>query len=140
MNKSGPIILIEDDVEDLELILQIFKEIKFENKVHSFSDGEAAYEFLTSNNEQPFVILSDINLQKLNGFELREKIHNNEQIRLKCIPYLFFSTTSEEEIIIQAYSQSIQGFFVKPSNYDDLKRILNNIIEYWKDCLSPQVH
>ena len=140
MNKTGPIILIEDDLDDLELIIEIFKEIKVENKVHSFSDGIEAYEFLNNFPEQPFLILSDINMPKLNGFELRDKIHNNEQLNLKCIPYLFFTTSAEQKMVVEAYSNSVQGFFVKPSNYNNLKRILTNIVEYWKDCHSPRLN
>ena len=140
MNKTGPIILIEDDSDDLELIIQIFKEIKIENKVHSFFDGVEAYEFLKKFPEQPFLILSDVNMPKLNGFELREKIQNNENLNLKCIPYLFFTTSAEQKMVVDAYSNSVQGFFVKPTNYNNLKRILTNIVEYWKDCHSPHAN
>ena len=139
MNKSGPIILIEDDDDDLMMILEAFADMKVENKVLNFKNGEDAYKYLTLNSEQPFLILSDINMPKLNGFELRDKVHNNEQLKLKCIPYLFFTTSAEQKMVVNAYSQSIQGFFVKPFTFVDLKRVLGNIIEYWKDCHSPNL-
>ena len=69
--------------------------------------------------------------------ELRDKIHNNEDLRLKSIPYLFFSTSSEQRHVIDAYSRSIQGFFVKPANYDRLKNVIIKIVEYWQECESP---
>jgi CheY-like chemotaxis protein len=86
---------------------------------------------------KPFIIFSDINMPKLNGVELREKVHNNEDLRLKSIPYLFFTTTAEQKHVIEAYSKSIQGFFVKPNNFDKLKHIIKIIVEYWKECVSP---
>lgn len=139
MNKSGPIVVIEDDLEDQEMFSDVFTEIAVQNKILYFNDGEAAYNFLTESGDQPFLILSDINMPKLNGFELREKIHNNEQLRLKCIPFLFFTTSAEQKAVVNAYSKSVQGFFVKPDNYTNLKRVINNIVEYWKDCHSPNV-
>ena len=139
MNKSGPIIVIEDDPDDQEAFEEVFKELNYPNKVHYFPDGQKALDYLVSSNEQPFMILSDINLPKLNGFQLREKVHNNEQLRLKCIPYLFFTTANDQRNVIEAYSRSIQGFFTKPSSYSELRRIMQNIIEYWRDCHSPQV-
>lgn len=139
MNKSGPIIVIEDDKDDQEMFAEVFAELNYPNQVTFFSDGASALEYLLSFDKQPFLILSDINLPKLDGFKLREKIHNNEQLRLKCIPYLFFTTTVNQRSIIDAYSQSVQGFFTKPGSYTDLLRVIKNIVEYWKDCHSPNI-
>jgi len=136
MNKKGPIIIVEDDWDDQEILTQVFNELKCPNKTIFFSDGEKAFEYLQTS-EQPFLILSDINMPRLSGFELREKIHNNEQLRLKCIPYLFFTTSANQRHVIDAYSKSVQGFFTKPSSYAELLRVMRNIIEYWKDCHAP---
>lgn len=62
-----------------------------------------------------FIKFSNSNIPKLNGMELREKVHENEDLRLKSIPYLFFSTVAEQKNVVEAYSKSVQGFFVKPS-------------------------
>ena len=139
MNKGGPVIIIEDDVDDRELLDEVFKELKYVNEIKFFPNGVEAFEYLKNSNERPFLILSDINLPKLSGLELREKIHNNEELRLKCIPYLFFTTAIDQKSVIDAYSKSIQGFFTKPSTQADLIRVIRNIMEYWKDCHSPNV-
>ncbi|MCE7042894.1 response regulator [Dyadobacter sp. CY312] len=138
MNKSGPIIIIEDDIDDQDILAEIFKELNYNNKLIFFGDSLQALEYLTDTDIEPFLVLSDINMPKLNGLELREKIHNNEDLRLKSIPYLFFSTSAEQQHVIEAYSRSIQGFFVKPSNYDKLKNTLVKIVEYWQECESPK--
>lgn len=137
MNKAGPIVFIEDDLDDQEIMADIFKELNYENEIVFFGDGEKALEYLTKVDIEPFPILSDINMPKLNGMELREKVHNNEDLRLKSIPYLFFSTSAEQEHVIDAYSKSIQGFFVKPHSIEKLKLTIKKIIEYWKECVSP---
>jgi len=69
--------------------------------------------------------------------ELRKQIHENENIRLKTIPYLFFTTSATQDAVIEAYSKSIQGFFVKPHNFEDLKELIKTIVEYWQKCVSP---
>jgi CheY-like chemotaxis protein len=137
MNKRGPIIIIEDDVDDQDILAEIFKELNYEYKLIFFSDSVLALTYLTNTNTEPFLVLSDINMPKLNGLELREKIHNNEDLRMKSIPYLFFSTSAEQQHVIDAYSRSVQGFFVKPNNYEKLKTTIIKIVEYWQECVSP---
>lgn len=137
MNKSGPIIIIEDDLDDQLLLTEVFRELNYVNEIIFFGDGEGALEFLTNTTIEPFIIFSDINMPKLNGIELREKVHNNEDLRLKSIPYLFFTTSAEQRHVVDAYSKSIQGFFIKPIVYEHLKRTIKIIIEYWQECVSP---
>lgn len=137
MNKVGPIVFIEDDIDDQALLIEVFEEINIKNELVFFKDGEEALQYLIRTEIKPFIIFSDINLPKLNGMELRAKVHENEDLRLKSIPYLFFSTSSEQRYIIDAYSKSIQGFFVKPRTYSDLKNTIQAIISYWLKCESP---
>jgi DNA-binding NtrC family response regulator len=137
MNKTGPIIIIEDDLDDQEILADIFKELEYKNELIFFGDSEKALQYLTATEIEPFLVLSDINMPKLNGMELREKIINNEDLRVKSIPYLFFSTSAEQSHVIDAYSRSIQGFFIKPSNYEKLKTTIRKIVEYWQECESP---
>ena len=137
MNKGGPIIIIEDDLDDQEMLTEIFRDLDYKNETIFFGDGEAALVFLVDTEIEPFIIFSDINMPKLNGVELREKVHNNEDLRIKSIPYLFFTTTAEQKHVVDAYSKSIQGFFVKPTKFADLKRTIKIIVEYWQECVSP---
>lgn len=137
MNKTGPVIIIEDDKDDQYILTKIFKELDYKNQVIFFEDSLQALEYLTDSEIEPFLVLSDINMPKLNGLELREKIVNNEDLRLKSIPYLFFTTCAEQKDVIDAYSRSIQGFFVKGDNYGKLKKTIEKIVAYWQECESP---
>ncbi|HSI77312.1 MAG TPA: response regulator [Lunatimonas sp.] len=137
MNKRGPIVIIEDDRDDQYILAKVLKELKYENEVIFFEDSVQALEYLTDSDIEPFLVLSDINMPKLNGLELRDKIVNNEDLRLKSIPYLFFSTSAEQQDVINAYSRSIQGFFIKANSYDRLKKTIEKIVAYWQECESP---
>ena len=137
MNKNGPIIILEDDPDDQDIISEIFAGFNYENELMFFTDGFIALDFLIKSEVKPFLIISDINLPKLNGIELREKIHNNEQLRLRCIPYLFLTSSSNHRDVIDAYSKSVQGFFIKPDSLSKFEEMLRKIVEYWQECLAP---
>ena len=137
MNKKGPIVFIEDDIDDKEVLTEVFKELDYANEIIFFTDGEKALDYLTDTKIKPFIIFSDINMPKLNGIELRDKLRENKELEIKSIPYLFFTTTAEQNHVVDAYSKSIQGFFVKPSSYKEIKEVLKIIIEYWQKCVSP---
>jgi DNA-binding NarL/FixJ family response regulator len=76
-------------------------------------------------------------MPKINGFELRNKVHTNELLHIKCIPYLFFTTSATKEAVFEAYALSVQGFFVKPNSYDKLESTIRKIMDYWKECIAP---
>jgi CheY-like chemotaxis protein len=137
MNKKGPIIIIEDDEDDREIIGEIFEKLGYENKVIFFKDGNDTLEFLNRTDVHPFLILSDINMPVINGFELRNKIYTNEMLQTKCIPYLFFTTSSNKKEVERAYGLSVQGFFVKPNSVRELENTLKKIMDYWIECIAP---
>ena len=139
MDKTGPIIIIDDDLDDQDLLRELFSELNLKNEVRFFPEGESALDYLSNPAIKPFLIISDINMPRLNGFELRDKVHNTEQLKLKCIPFLFFTTSAEQQIVIDAYSKSAQGFFVKPHTYDHLVHYIKAILDYWKVCEAPSI-
>ena len=139
MNKKGPIIIIEDDHDDRELLSVVFESLNVPNEVVYFENGELALDYLIRTDAHPFLILSDVNMPVLSGFELRDKVYNNEALRLKCIPYLFFTTSAAQKSVIDAYSKSIQGFFVKPNSIEEIRKVLSCIVEYWTYCHSPNL-
>ncbi len=137
MNRNGEIVIIEDDEDDQFLMEEVFAKLDYPNERIYFPDGLAALNYLHSTTTAPFLILSDINMPKLNGFELRNKLHTDAQLKLKCIPYLFFSTAISQKVVIDAYSTSAQGFFVKQNSFNDLLDTIKVIMEYWKKCAAP---
>jgi CheY-like chemotaxis protein len=133
----GPIIIIEDDPDDRDMLKEIFEKIDYPNVVRYFNDGESALEYLNRTDVIPFLILSDINMPILDGFALRDKVKMDAKLQVKCIPYLFFTTASDQQSIIDAYSKSVQGFFIKPSSMVLLEKTIRVIMEYWELCASP---
>jgi CheY-like chemotaxis protein len=138
MESRDPILVIEDDSDDQELLQYVFQKLNYPNEIIFFADGQEALDFLNSNSHiTPFLILSDINLPKLDGFELRNKIRMDAELQVKCIPYLFFSTASSQQSVVNAYSLSVQGFFIKQNTVAEMEKTIRVIMEYWQRCVSP---
>ncbi len=137
MTKDGPIIVIEDDADDQAMLVDIFSNLGYKNEIVYFSDGNKALEYLNQTDIHPFLILSDVNMPKVNGFELRSKIFTNEQLQTKCIPYLFFTTATTKKAVVDAYAMSVQGFFIKPNTMAEVEGVIKKIVEYWKECIAP---
>jgi DNA-binding NarL/FixJ family response regulator len=138
MSKHGPIILVEDDVDDQELTKELIKVIGIKNELIIFSTCEDCLNFLlTMGPLQPFLILSDVNLPKMTGIELKEKIDANENLRRKSIPFVFYSTSTARKYVIEAYEFRVQGYFQKESEFHAMEQNLRLIFDYWQKCKHP---
>jgi CheY-like chemotaxis protein len=137
MNKRGPIVVVDDDMDDLHVITQVFKELGYTNEVITCMNGVQALEYLTKGGVHPFIILSDINMPMLDGFGLRDQVQTIDEIRQKCIPFVIISTSAHDQMVLLAYEVSLQGYFVKPKSYQELRATLKTIVEYWQICYTP---
>lgn len=137
MPKTGPIIIIEDDRDDQELLKEVFEDLKVPNILRFFDSCVAALDYLLTTLEKPFLIISDINLPAMSGFDFLKRIHDNRCLKMKCIPFIFLTTASNNAIVQQAYQMPSQGFFVKPLTAGQFRQTIAAIIEYWKTASTP---
>ncbi|WP_018614056.1 response regulator [Segetibacter koreensis] len=138
MARSGPIIIIEDDYDDQEIIHDILKELEVPNNIIFFTNGSDGLKYLKTTNEQPFLIICDVNLPGINGLEFKKQIDNDSYLRQKSIPFVFLTTSASRDAVNKAFTEMIvQGFFEKSSSLSELKQMLKTIIEYWKISKNP---
>ena len=137
MSKSGPILILEDDHEDQELLGDALKELGILNQLVFFTNGVSALEYLQATPEQPFIIFSDINLPLMNGLQFREHIDADEKLRRKSIPFIFFTTSGNKLSIEKAYDMTVQGYFTKENTFNTIKETLKLIVDYWTKCKHP---
>jgi len=136
--KSGPIIIIEDDVDDKDVLEEIIKEFNLNNKLVWFENCKDAWEYLITTHEQPFIIFCDINLPGQNGIEFKRQIDENKAMRKKSIPFIFYSTTANQKFVNEAYTEmTVQGFFQKSDSFEGMKKDIKIILDYWKACIHP---
>jgi CheY-like chemotaxis protein len=137
MIKHGPIIFIDDDRDDCEILQDALTELNVPNKLICFSSGEEALSFLRTTTEKPFLILCDINMPIMNGIQLRRQINEDDYLRRKSIPFVFYTTSATEPAIQDAYQMSVQGFFVKEHDPSRIKSLIRTLIDYWQQCKHP---
>ena len=138
MAGSGPIIVVEDDVDDQETFREVVEELEMKNQLVYFDNTAGAMHFLKSSNVQPFIIFCDVNLPMQDGITFKKEIDGNPELRRKSIPFVFFTTSVSRHSVDEAYmSSTVQGFFQKPDNYSEIKSILKLIFEYWNSCKHP---
>lgn len=135
---TGAIIVIEDDEDDKDILLDVMKELNVTNPLIWFKNSFDAMNYLQSMTEQPFFILCDINLPKQNGIEFKKTIDQDKQLRKKSIPFIFYSTAANQKLIEEAYTEmAVQGFFQKSTSFEEIKRTVRLIMDYWSACKHP---
>lgn len=134
---NNPIVIIEDDVDDQYIFQRVFNELGYVNEVMFFQDGADALAVLEKGDVIPFLILSDIKMPKLDGFALREKLKMDRRLEMRCIPYIYFTSKTNNKAVVDAYSVSAQGFFVKDTDFNELVNTIGIIMKYWQSCVAP---
>lgn len=135
MQKANrPIIILEDDMDDQEIMKEVLEDLQVPYRIDFYVHAKDLLDYLYTTKESPFLILSDVNLPSMNGLELRKIINDDDYLRMKSVPFVFFSTSSDEYAVKQAYDLTVQGYFVKQYSIPDIKSTLKLIISYWEQC------
>ena len=140
MTKPAPVIIVDDDSDEHDLVKEIWEELKLSYPLISFTKGIQLLDYLRSDEEIPFLIICDIHLTLMDGFELRKQILKNDSSKIKSVPFIFWSGTAGESQIIKAYDLSSHGVFIKPSGFNELKDLIKDIIAYWHKSEIPFLH
>jgi len=131
------VIIIEDDDDDQQFIKDAFIDLGYESQLKFFYDADSVISYLKSTTDNPFLIISDFNLSGMNGYELKKRINDDEQLRKKAIPFIFYTTSDQKYALDKVYEMMVQGFFVKENNMAGIKSTIKVIIDYWKLCKHP---
>jgi CheY-like chemotaxis protein len=137
MYNLAPIVIVDDDPDDQDMIKEVCTMLEIKNKLVWFSDGQQVLDYLIVATEQPFLILCDVNMPKIDGLTLRKIINDDVSLRDKAIPFVFLSTTANQVQVNSAYKMTVQGFFEKGNDFERLKRKIELIFEYWNECKHP---
>lgn len=115
--KAATILIVDDDEIDVEALRRALRRAKVENPTEVAHDGLAALECLRGSDEspplrKPYVILLDINMPRMDGFEFLSVIRNDESLRDSVV--FMFSTSADPRDIERAYKEhSASGYIVK---------------------------
>ncbi|WP_116137553.1 response regulator [Trinickia diaoshuihuensis] len=137
-----PILLVEDNPNDIELTMIALERSRIANPVVSVRDGVEALEFLrregqyaTRLNENPAVILLDKKLPKMDGHEVLKAVRLDE--KLKRIPVVMLTSSREEKDLLRSYDLGVNAYVVKPVEFDDFMAAINDLGMFWAVLNEP---
>ena len=111
-------------------VRRAFKDLNLTNPLTHCVNGEEALKYLKENcDELPCVILLDLNMPKMNGVEFLSLIKVDN--KLKHIPVIVLTTSTEERDIFDAFKHSVGGYIVKPVEYKNFVEAIRTINMYW---------
>ncbi|SKC89770.1 response regulator [Ohtaekwangia koreensis] len=134
---NSPILIVEDDPDDQDILKSVCAEIGIVEHLIFFNDGSRALDFLRTTSKKPSIIICDINMPLMDGLVLLEKIMEEDFLRRKSIPFVFFSTAASPAQVRKAYDLTVQGFFLKENSFEELKETMHLILRYWLKCRQP---
>lgn len=130
MNNLKPVLLVEDDNVDVMTVKRAFDELKITNPLVYAENGKEAIEYLRNeNNKKPCLILLDLNMPKMNGFDFLAVVKNDNV--LKRIPVVVLTTSCDKQDKIRTFESSVAGHIVKPANYTKFLDAVKTINLYW---------
>ena len=136
MNKS-PILIIDDDSDDRQLLKDAWQDLGYPNQLLFFHKGEDLLHYLTTEKTIPFLILCDVNIPRMDGFQLKTKLFEDPTTNYKSIPFIFWSSKVSNKQIQRAYDLGVNGFFEKGTSFEEIKQSLQDIVNYWQKSIVP---
>ena len=135
---QSPILIVDDDEDDLMIIKSVIEHLDVRRPVKFFKSGKELIADLKASPLSPFLILCDVNLPGETGFDIKKSLDDDEELKYKSVPFIFWSTLASEEQIKKAYDLPAQGFFFKPNKFEELCEEFETILKYWKKSQHPK--
>ena len=130
-------LLVEDNPDDEELTLRAFRQLSITNDIIVARDGVEALDYLFGEGKyegrdtsvMPAVVLLDLKLPMLDGFEVLSRIRSSESTRF--LPVVVLSSSSEEQDVFKSYSLGANSYIRKPVNFDKFIQAAEYLGLYW---------
>lgn len=137
-----PILLVEDDPNDLELTLVALERSQLANEVVVVRDGAEALDYLFKRNTfsdrddgNPAVLLLDLKLPKVDGLQVLEAIRATEELR--SIPVVMLTSSREEPDLSRAYQLGVNAYVVKPVEFKEFVGAISDLGIFWAVLNEP---
>ncbi|MCC5897529.1 MAG: response regulator [Phormidium sp. GEM2.Bin31] len=124
-----PVLLVEDNPDDEQLTLRSLRKSNIANPVLIARNGEEALTVLSELKLLPAVILLDLKLPKLDGFEVLRQIRTSP--KLKTLPVVILTSSSEDRDIIEGYDSGANSYVRKPVDFQQFVAAVSQLGLYW---------
>jgi two-component system response regulator len=125
----GPILLVEDTEDDIELTRRALKKNRLTNPLIVARDGQQALDYLLGDGELPAIILLDLQLPKIGGLEVLRRLKAEPRTRL--IPIIILTSSREERDVVEGYSNGANSYIRKPVDFSQFTEAVRQLGLYW---------
>jgi CheY-like chemotaxis protein len=136
MDKLGYILLADDNEDDLELETRALTQYRVANEIVIVHDGAEALDFLHRRGEfrdrnpaEPLVVLLDINMPRINGLEVLEKMKSDS--RFCVIPVVMLTSSRQGPDVERCYQLGANAYVVKPVDFAQFADAVKTIGKFW---------
>lgn len=132
-----PLLLVEDNADDIDLTLRAFRNHNIENEVIVARDGVEALDYLFGVGayerkglpELPAMVLLDMKLSKMDGLEVLRRIRGS--VRTRLLPVVLLTSSREQQHLMSGYSLHANSFISKPINFSEFVTVARELGVYW---------
>lgn len=137
LSRTADVLIMEDNPSDMMLVLHALAEHHQQAKVFVVRDGEAALDYLfcrgqfkeRSKLEQPKLVLLDLKVPKMNGFQVLTEVRKNPLTKL--IPVVVLTSSNQTQDVVAAYEVGANSYVQKPVDFDALSEVIRELGSYW---------
>jgi CheY-like chemotaxis protein len=134
---TKPILLVEDNQDDVDLTMMALEKSKILNEVVVVGDGVEALDFLFGTGDfagrdtsvKPQVVLLDLNMPRMGGIEFLRRIRDDERTRF--LPVVILTTSNEDKDRIESYHPGANSYVRKPVDFGQFVEAVQQLGLYW---------
>ena len=134
---NSPILLVEDNEDDIELTLRALKKHRIMNEVVVARDGVEALDYLLGTGAHegrdlsvmPQVVLLDLNLPRIGGIEVLRRLRTEPRTKLLAVVVL--TSSKEEEDIVRSYALGANSYVRKPVDFSEFSDAVKTLGLFW---------
>jgi two-component system response regulator len=137
------ILVVEDNLTDEQLLVRALSKSGITNPIVAARDGLDAIQYLfalgryeyRNAEEVPAVVLIDLNLPKVDGLEVLRRMRSD--YRTKLLPVAIFTSSMEEQDLINGYSLGANSYVRKPTEFSEYAKVVTQLVSYWIHLNEP---
>lgn len=124
------ILLVEDNPDDEVLTMDALRQGGVQCRIDVTRDGVEAVDYLLDESKRkPSLVLLDLKLPKMSGFDVLQRIR--ETPRTRILPVVILTSSSEQEDVVRAYLGGANSYVRKPVDFDAFGRAVRELGQYW---------
>jgi len=148
MAKPKTFLLVEDDAYYVLFVATEFEKIPVLTNLQVVRDGVEARDYVSAAGDYvdrrryplPDVILLDINLPRVNGFEFLAWLRTESPDSHRLIPVVVMSSSDSPEEVMRAYTLGANSYLIKPVNWEEFRERIKILATYWAAHVqTPQI-